>query len=264
MNRFEQLFAEPNKKVVIPFLTLGDPTPAASLEIFKTIIDTGCDALEIGIPFSDPLADGPTIQAANMRALEAGMNMKKNFELLEKIRNQTTIPIGLLIPYNLIIKQGVSQAHRDLASCGVDALLVPDLPLDESSEHEASLQQYGLGAVQLVAPNTPLERAKQLIDRSTAFTYVLSVLGITGARLQLNAATIDRIKQIRQLTTKPLVVGFGISEAEHFSQVFAAGANGAIIASALIKLIEQEKRNLSNARNKVKKLLMQCIGAKSC
>jgi tryptophan synthase alpha chain len=260
MNRFQRLFQDPKMKAVIPFFMLGDPTPEASLEIIKTAIDTGCHALELGIPFSDPIADGPIIQAAAKRALDAGTTFKQSLLLLEAIRRYSDLPIGLLLYYNLVFRQGISQAHQHLANSGIDAILIADLPLGYSAEHETSLQQQKLGAIQLIAPNTPLARARQLLEHSTAFTYVVSVHGTTGVREKVSVATIERVQALRALSKQPLVVGFGISQKEHVTAIHEAGANGAIIGSAFIQMIAQHEGNLSAMKTAISTHLTHCLG----
>ncbi len=252
MNRFEQLFSQRSRKAFLPFFTLGDPNPKASLTLIKAVIDAGADALELGIPFSDPVADGPTNQRSMERALKAGVTFDHCLEVLAKLRAYApTLPIGLLLYYNLIHRRGMDKAHRDLAQAGVDAIVSADLPMEESAEHEASLKKHGIGAIQMVAPNTPDVRAKELFARSSAFTYVLSGFGATGARQSVDPRTIERIKHLRQLTDKPMVVGFGISAPEHVHAIWQAGANGAIVGSKFSSMIEANLNDLTPAQQQI-------------
>ncbi len=238
MNRFQQLFAT-GKKAFIPFFVLGDPTPEISLKLIQTAIETGVDALELGIPFSDPIADGPVIQAAAQRALQAGTDFNTCLQLLQEIRALSEIPMGLLLYYNLLHKRGTGRALPELAAAGADAILAVDLPLESAIEQLSSLPMAGLASIQLIAPNTPLARAEQLIAHSSAFTYVVSDFGTTGIRSELSNRTFERIKTLRTLTTQPLVVGFGISRAEQINALYQAGADGAIIGSAITQLIAE-------------------------
>ena len=238
MNRFRKLFQKPNRKAFIPFWMLGDPDPDRSLLIIKAILDAGADVLEIGIPFSDPIADGPTIQRSAQRALAAGATVDRTLELIERVRQGADVPIGLLVYFNLIYQRGLDEFCRQVRDVGVDAVLAADLPIEESEGLEQSLRAHDLGCVHLVAPNTPPARALHLIERSTAFAYVLSTFGTTGARAQLDPSTERKIRQLRACTKRPLVVGFGISSPAQAKTLYAAGADGVIVGSALVHLAE--------------------------
>lgn len=238
MNRFRRLFQKPNRKAFIPFWMLGDPDADRSLLIIKALLDGGADALELGIPFSDPIADGPTIQRSAQRALAAGASMDRALELLERLRQETDVPIGLLVYYNLIYQRGLDEFCRQVRDVGVDAVLAADLPIEESDGLEQSLRAHDVGCVHLVAPNTPPSRALHLIERSTAFAYVLSTFGTTGARAQLDPSTERRIRRLRACTDRPLVVGFGISRPDQAQALYQAGADGVIVGSALVRSTE--------------------------
>ncbi len=238
MNRFRKLFQEPNRKAFIPFWMLGDPDPDRSLLIIKALLDAGVDALELGIPFSDPIADGPTIQRSAQRALAAGATVDRALKLIERLRRHTDLPIGLLVYFNLIYQRGLDAFCRQVRDVGVDAVLAADLPIEESEGLEQSLRAHDLGCVHLVAPNTPPSRALHLIERSTAFAYVLSTFGTTGARAQLDPSAERKIRQLRACTKRPLVVGFGISRPAQAEALYKAGADGVIVGSALVHRAE--------------------------
>ena len=252
MNRFQKLFSDPSRKAFLPFFTLGDPTPEASLQLIKIAIDAGADALELGIPFSDPMADGPTNQRAMARALRAGITFDGCLAMLSEVRSYAPhIPIGLLLYYNLIHRRGMDKAHRDLAHVGVDAIVSADLPMEESVAHEASLQQHGIGAIQMIAPNTPDARARELFERSSAFSYVLSGFGATGARQQMEPNTLARVKHLRTLVSRPMVVGFGVSTPEHVQALWQAGAHGVIVGSQFTSFIEAHLHDLALTHQKI-------------
>ncbi len=238
MNRFQTLFQR-KQKTFIPFLMLGYPTPEISLALIKAAIEAGADALELGVPFSDPGADGPVIQAAAQQALSQGTDTNTCIRLIQQIRAFSEIPIGIMLYYNLIHKRGMGAMHQTFANAGVDAMLAVDLPMDASHAHEVSLHQHQLGCIHLIAPNTPLSRANQLIERSTAFTYVVSDYGTTGTRDALPPQTYQRLSTLRNVSDKPLVVGFGIHRASQMSALYEAGANGIIVGSAFTKLIAE-------------------------
>ena len=251
MNRFNRLFQN-KKKVFVPFFTLGDPNIEDSVRMIKAMIDAGADVLELGIPFSDPIADGPTNQRSMIRARQAGATFDQCLQMLQEIRRyHADIPIGLLLYYNLIHRRGMDRAHQELANAGVDGIVSADLPLDESAAHEASLQKHGIGAVQMIAPNTPDKRAIALFDRSSAFTYVLSGFGTTGVKTQLVSSTLERVKHVRTLSDKPMIVGFGISQPEHVHAVWQAGADGAIVGSCFTKIIETHQDNINLVIKKI-------------
>ena len=246
----------------MPFFMLGDPDFENSFSCIKAAIDAGADALELGIPFSDPIADGPVIQAASDRALDNNMNIKRVLKLIEKIRiYHPNIPMGVLVYFNLIFKNGFDYIHNKLKQAGIDAVLAVDLPLEENAEHNKSLAKYNLGAIQLIAPNTPDDRAKLLLNQSTAFTYVVSHFGTTGVRKEIGQESIARVKHLASLSndTKPLVVGFGISNAAQVKQYHDAGAHGAIIGSAIVKIIANNLSNIQQAEAEIKKLVSSCV-----
>lgn len=246
----------------MPFFMLGDPDIENSFNYIKAAIDAGADALELGIPFSDPIADGPVIQAASERALKFKVNLEKVLELILQIRTyDENIPIGILVYFNLVFKNGLDNIHSKLKQAGVDAVLAADLPLEESENHNQSLAKHGLGAVQLIAPNTPDDRAKLLLQNSTAFTYVVSHFGTTGARKNIAQESIDRVKRLVKLNVenKPLIVGFGISNAVQVKQYHQAGAHGAIIGSAIVRIIENNLENPQQAQAEIKKLVSSCV-----
>ena len=262
MNRFRQLL--PAKKAFIPFFVLGDPSLAMSLEYIKAAIDAGADALEIGIPFSDPIADGPVIQASAKRALDAGADLTACCELLTAIRAYSDCPIGLLMYYNPLFTQG-EKLYKQLAAAGAHAILAVDLPLEEAAEHEALLAKHDLGCVHLIAPNTPKERAEKLLAHSSAYAYVVSRYGVTGVHSQMQQNLPERLSSLKELSDTPLAVGFGISDAKGVEQVIEAGADAAIIGSAITKIINNHLSNPSNATAEIKTLVAQCkIGEKPC
>ncbi len=257
MNRFQQLFSDVNKKAFVPFFMLGDPSVDESFELIKAAIDAGADALELGFPFSDPMADGPVIQASAERAIKAGCDYDSCIALLKKIRAYADLPIGLLLYYNLLYRR--HDAYQELARVGVDAVLVADMPKEESKEHEAMLAQHGLGCIHLVAPNTPKARAAEIMSRATAFAYVIGRYGTTGVSDRLADDLADRIQGLKALSDCPLVVGFGVSSSEDVQAIFDAGGRGAIIGSAITKIIEKNCGNILEAKKSITTLVESCV-----
>ena len=239
MNRFDDLFAQRDRRAFVPFFTLGDPDWETSREIIVSAVHAGADALELGYPFADPISDGPTNQKSMQRALRAGATFDSCTKLVASIRRRfPNLPISLLLYYNLLYFQE-NEGYRKVADAGVDAIVISDLPFEESHRHVASLRRHGIGCVQMVAPNTSVERARVLFEESRGFTYVISRFGTTGADRQLSAATVERVRLLRSITDKPYAVGFGISHPDHVRQIWDAGADGVIVGSHFISMIER-------------------------
>ncbi len=255
MSRFSERFRELKARkegAFIPFVVLGDPNAETSFKIIKTLINSGADALELGFAFSDPIADGKTIQEADQRALAKGMNTDKCFGLIKKIRAfDKRIPISLLIYYNLVMQRGIEKFYADAKKAGVDALLAADCPLEEAKPLLKASRKHGIEQVFIVSPVTTKKRMLKILRNCTGYVYIVSLLGVTGARQQLQKRTIQLIKRTRHSTKLPLCVGFGISRSEHARQVIAAGAQGAIVGSAIVDLI---KRSLGNERKMLKEI----------
>jgi len=222
---------------LIPFITTGDPDIATTEALILEMDRQGADLIELGLPFSDPLADGPTIQASSQRALRRKINAKDLFRLVEKVRKRTGIPLVLMGYYNPILQYGLSAFAKDAANSGLDGTIIPDLPMEEAGAWMAVAKPQGLANILLVAPNTPADRARKIAKATQGFMYYVSVTGITGARARLPAELSQGLNGIRQLTSKPVAVGFGISTPDQVSMLSAV-ADGIIVGSAIIKLIE--------------------------
>lgn len=242
---------EKNEGAFVPFVVAGDPDFETSLEIVKTLVENGADALEIGFAFSDPIADGPTVQDADLRALNSGMTTDKGFEFVKRIREFTSIPIGLLVYYNLIYKRGIDLFYKQASENGVNAILSADLPPEEASDAVKAAKKYGVDQIFLAAQTTTNQRLKTISKFSSGFTYLVSVMGVTGARSEVKNSTVDLIKRVRDHNDLPLMVGFGISKPSHVNEVIEAGAEGAIVGSAMIDIIAQ---NLNNKEKMLKEI----------
>lgn len=238
MKTYSDIFADKNRTALIPFFVLGDPNMDTSFEIVKTAIDSGADVLELGIPFSDPIADGPTIQKADIRALNQGMNCHKAFELIRRIKAYRDIPIGLLMYYNLIWHYGVDAFYQEAAKAGVNSVLIADLSIDDADEILPVTQQVGMDTVFMVTPITAPQRKQRIADKTTGFIYTVSLLGVTGTRNQLSASVEPLVTELKGMTDLPICVGFGVSSPEHARSIAQAGADGVIIGSKIVSLIE--------------------------
>jgi len=246
MKTYKQVFSElkeQNRTALIPFFVIGDPDFETSLAVVKTAIDAGADILELGIAFSDPIADGPTIQKADIRALHSGMNVAKALEFIRQVKQYRDIPIGLLMYYNLIYQYGTRKFFGDFHRAGVNSVLVADLSIDDADEIMSPAVEAGLDTVFMVTPNTGAERMKRIVSRTTGFVYTVSVLGVTGSRERLSDTVAGLVGSLKSLTSVPVCVGFGISSPDHAATVARAGADGVIIGSKVVGLIES---NLGN------------------
>lgn len=229
--------------IFIPFLVAGDPNYDTSLEIAKKLVDNGADALEIGFPFSDPVADGKSVQNADLRAFDAGMTVAKCFNYLKELREYTDKPIGLLLYYNLVYKYGIDEFYKKLSDIGVNAVLIADLPPEEADDVLEASKKYEIEQIFIVSQATSNDRLKKITEIVGGFIYIASVMGTTGARKEVEHNTTELIKRIRKHTDIPLCVGFGISKTEHVKEVLNAGSDGAIVGSALINIIENNLEN---------------------
>ncbi len=239
MKTYKQVFSELNRAALIPFFVIGDPDLDTSLSIVKTAIDAGADILELGIPFSDPIADGPTIQKADIRSLNNGMNVKKALEFIARVKEYKDIPIGLLMYYNLIYQYGTEKFFRDFHKAGVNSVLVADMSIDDADEILVPARSAGLDTVFMVTPNTAEERMKLIASKTSGFIYTVSLLGVTGSRNTLSDAVEGLVKKLKKITDVPVCVGFGISTPEHAAMVAKTGADGVIIGSRIVNLIEE-------------------------
>lgn len=238
----------------MPYYTLGFPDPALSLSIVASIASAGADLIELGVPFSDPLADGPTIQHSTQVALEKGMNVARCLEIVTELRRAGVQQPFLLMGYiNPVLAYGVERYVTDAAAAGADGLILPDLPLEEASEIENACRAHGLALVYLLPPTSGPERIRQLAERSTGFVYLVSLTGVTGARRDLPPDLQSFVQRVRQATGLPLAVGFGISTP---AQAAAVGGlvDGVIVGSALISAIDNAEHPAEAAGNFVREL----------
>lgn len=241
MNRYEVVFeklASKKEKAFIPFTVAGDPDLDLSEQILLSYIEGGADILEIGYPFSDPIADGPVNQRAGIRAIDAGLTHNNFFSLIKKIRKKTDIPFGLLLYANTMLHLGMDEFCKKASQAGVDSILAADLPPEESTNFDVATEKYGIGRVFIVSELTPVERMKFICNKVDSFVYVVSRLGTTGTGATLSSSVKDTLKKLKSVTDKPLCVGFGISTPSHVEEVSKAGADGIIVGSALVRSIE--------------------------
>lgn len=241
MNRITNCFATlkaENRKALVAFITAGDPDLESTKSILDIIDDSGADIIELGVPFSDPLADGPVIQASALRSLKSGTTLKKIIALVKEIRQSRELPIVLMTSFNPVFVYGEKQFIKDAASAGVDGVIIPDLPPEEAGEFSASAEEKGIDMIHLLAPTSPDERVRMVAEHSRGFIYYISLTGTTGVRSELSEGLGDKVESIKQATNIPVLVGFGISGPDQ-ARSAAAVSDGVIVGSAIVKLIEQ-------------------------
>lgn len=243
MERYDNVFAELKARregAFVPFVTLGDPGPEQSLKIIDALIEAGADALELGIPFSDPLADGPTIQNATLRAFAAGVTPTQCFEMLAAIRQKhPTIPIGLLMYANLVFNRGIDEFYAECARVGVDSVLVADVPVEESAPFRQAAMRHGVAPIFICPPNADDELLRQIASHGRGYTYLLSRAGVTGAENKAALPLHHLVEKLAEYQAAPPLQGFGISSPEQVTAAIDANAAGAISGSAIVKIIEK-------------------------
>ncbi|NVD06876.1 tryptophan synthase subunit alpha [Vibrio sp. JPW-9-11-11] len=243
MSRYEKMFArlnETNQGAFVPFVTVCDPNPDLSYQIMETLVESGADALELGIPFSDPLADGPTIQGANIRALDAGATPDICFQHIAKIRDKyPQLPIGLLMYANLVYARGIESFYQRCSEAGIDSVLIADVPTNESGDFVAAAEKFGIEPIFIAPPTASDDTLKQVAQLGQGYTYLLSRAGVTGAETKANMPVSDMLDKLIQFDAPPALLGFGISQPEQVKQALESGAAGAISGSAVVKIIEE-------------------------
>ncbi len=249
VNRIDAVFKQlrdDKRSALMPYLMAGYPDIETSLKLLISVSKAGADLIEFGIPYSDPLADGPTIQAASEVALTTGINTDIAFELVKKAREEIDTPIAVMTYYNAIYRYGLERFAGNAAGSGVDGVICPDLPPEEAAPWSEAATQYGLANITFASPTSTDERLKKVADAARGFIYCVSLTGVTGARTNLPSNLTDFIGRVRKVTEKPLAVGFGISQPEQAKQV-AGIADGVIIGSALVSLIGADRETCTDA-----------------
>jgi len=240
LSKVDEMFCDlkNNKKLALmPFIMAGDPNIEITSEILLRLQENGADLIELGIPYSDPLADGPVIQVSASRALKSGTSPRKVIKLLESLKGKLNIPIILFSYLNPLLCFGFERFCEMASDAGVSGLIVPDLPLEEAYKFSKIVSNHSMDLILLVAPTTPLERMKKISNHTKGFTYLVSVTGVTGERKEMENRVENLIAKLKEVNTNPIAVGFGISTPEHVNKVRDWGADGVIIGSAFVKRI---------------------------
>ena len=253
MSGIASVFKQPGHKALIAYVTVGYPSIAATMEVVPLLASSGCDIVELGIPFSDPLADGATIQKASFCALENGVTPHLCLEIAGQLSQKVSIPLVFMTYFNPVFSYGLSKFSSACASSGISGLIIPDLPPEEGSELETVTRQQNLDLIYLLAPTSTEERIRLVADRSRGFIYLVSVTGVTGARQKLPADLAAFVASVRKAAHQPLCVGFGISTPEQARRV-ARIADGVIVGSRIIQLMEAEDNFVSPVSSFIKEL----------
>ena len=239
MTKIADAFA--NGKAFIPFLTCGDPDLETTEKLIGAIAEAGADLIELGIPFSDPTAEGPVIQDANLRALSAGTTTDKIFDMVRRVRQTVTIPMVFMTYANVIFSYGADRFLKTAAEIGMNGIIVPDVPFEEKQEFEPLCQKYGLDQISMIAP-TSHDRIRAIAEQANGFLYCVSSLGVTGTRTAITTDIGAMVKLVKEVKDIPCAVGFGISTPEQADSM-CRQADGAIVGSAIVKLIAQHGRD---------------------
>jgi tryptophan synthase alpha chain len=239
MSRLESVFKQNNHKALVAYVTVGYPSIEATLKIVPLLADCGCDIIELGIPFSDPMADGATIQRASFKALENGVTTSLCLAIAKKLSKKTSVPLVFMTYFNPIYKYGLAKFCYDCVASGIDGLIVPELPPEEGDELGNLAGKSGVDLIYFLAPISVEERIKLVARKSRGFIYLVSVAGVTGARNEILPDLGKFISKVKQFAKQPVCVGFGISTSEQATRI-AQTADGVIIGSKLIQLLETD------------------------
>ena len=235
---FERLRAR-GERALVAYVMAGDPSLAATERLVIEMEQRGADVIELGVPFSDPLADGPVIQRAGTRSLAAGTSLPRVLETVANLRAKVSLPLVLFTYYNPVLQFGLKSFARTAVDAGADGVIVPDLPYEEAGPLRAEAEPAGLDLVQLVAPTSTAARVRTLARLSRGFIYLVSLTGVTGARTQLPPGLDAQVRTLRLVTTKPICVGFGVSTPAHAAAIGRL-ADGVVVGSAIVRLVEQK------------------------
>ncbi|HKU32512.1 MAG TPA: tryptophan synthase subunit alpha [Candidatus Nitrosotalea sp.] len=245
MSRIQDKFSElkaKNQKALIAYAMAGYPSDKETISIVRGLVNGGADIIEIGLPFSDPLADGPVIQNASFKALQKGMNFERFLNIVQKIRKETDIPLVLMTYANILYNKGYDKFIPIIKKAGIDGIILPDMSMEESAQYLKVIHKNNMDAIFLISPNTSEDRIRKIASISSGFVYLVSVYGTTGGtQQQFQQYTLDAIKNAKKILGKklPLGVGFGVNNAEQARSILQAGADAIIVASAFLRLVDK-------------------------
>jgi len=256
MNAINEAFQKAKAQgngALVGYIMAGDTKPELTPKIADALIKGGVDILELGLPFSDPIADGPTIQAASVRALAAGTTPVKVLESAKEIRQRHDVPVVIMTYYNPVFRMGLERFFGLAEKCMVDGAIVPDLPVEEAGDYKKAASKFGVDTIFLAAPSTSNERLARIVWCSSGFLYLVSHFGVTGAKATIEDSTIQLVKHVLPFTSGriPLAVGFGVSKPEHVQRIVEAGADGVIVGSAFVNLIQKHREKIDVLLNEL-------------
>ncbi len=255
MNRIKEAFK--NGKAFIPFITCGDPDLETTGKIVREMVKNGADLIELGIPFSDPTAEGPVIQNANIRALSGGVTTDKIFEFVRELRKDVTVPLVFMTYANVVFSYGAEKFISALKDIGIDGLILPDLPYEEKDEFRPLCRKYDISLISLIAP-TSENRIAMIAKEAEGFLYIVSSLGVTGTRSEIKTDLASIVKIVRENTYTPCAIGFGISNPDQ-AQKMASLSDGVIVGSAIVKMVEKEGKNAAPVVGEFVKQMKEAI-----
>ena len=253
MSRITPVFRKPARKALIPYVTVGYPSVEATMQVVPLLAESGCDIVELGIPFSDPLADGITIQRSSFHALQNEVTVRTCLDVAKELNQKVEIPLVFMTYFNPVLNYGLDEFCRACVTSGIDGVIIPDLPPDEGSGLGSITRNYGLDLIYLLAPTSTEERVRLVAQSSSGFIYLVSVTGVTGARDNSPPDLETFVTRVRRMSSLPLCVGFGISTPQQAGQI-ARIADGVIVGSRIIQLMEGGGDALNHVRNFARKL----------
>jgi len=266
MSAIDSLFARlrrAGQKALVPFVTAGDPDLEFTAAVLRRLVAEGASLCEVGMPYSDPIADGPVIQASYTRALERGLKVADVLEMLAAVAPELKAPLVTMVSYAIVYRHGLQQYVEAARRAGVSGLIVPDLPVEESAPLAQLCRNADLSLIHLVTPTTPDERAKRIAEQSSGFVYYVSVAGITGERATLPPELVDKVARLRRHTDLPICIGFGISRPEHV-RLLAPVADGLIVGSAIVRRVAQAaERPRGEVLDEIAQFVRQLLAAMS-
>lgn len=257
MGRIEAVFARQKRPAFIGFTVAGDPDKDTCIQAAMALIDGGTDILELGVPFSDPVADGPIIQKADERSLAAGTKVDTVFEIVRELRKKTDVPLVFLTYYNIVYHRGIDRFYKEACEAGVDGILIADMPVEESDDVYDTAIRYGIDPIFLITQTTSDERIKKIASRAHGYLYLVAVLGVTGVRDTVSSGAIDLLQRVRKHTAIPLALGFGIATPDHVKTCAEAGADGIIVGSAIVGIVGKNLGNPDKMERELKTYVTQ-------
>jgi tryptophan synthase alpha chain len=263
MTAIDELFCTlkaQGKKALMPFITAGDPNVSFTADVLSLLNKLGCSMAEVGIPYSDPIADGPVIQASYTRALASHVKLDDILKCVAKVKPSLKMPLVSMVSYAIVHRHGLERYVDEAKAAGFSGAIVPDLLVEESKTLASICRSRDFNLIQLVTPTTPRERALQIAERSTGFLYFVSVTGITGERTELPADLVDRVSWLRERTPLPICIGFGISRPEHV-RLLAPVSDGLIVGSAIVRMMEKAAQSEPAALEAVEALVKELLVA---